>query len=148
MKLRPINVVELILFILFTAGYVFHSAHIPYLSLIIFVVGMLLGCLYWPLGFYTLKAPGVTTVYSTAASLLFACTVTQVMFAMFKWPTHVIIFEIVTAIYLAALLAIVGVYFFKKQKGKFIEFNKGLLIRFAIYLLFLLHAFFKYIPQK
>src|ERR1700755_840888 len=117
MKLRPINIVEIILFILFSAGYFLHSAHIPYLSLMICIVGMVLGCLYWPLGFYTLKAPGVTTVYSTAASLLFACTLMQVMFAMFKWPTHFIVFEIIMTIYLAALLAIVGIYFFKKQKG-------------------------------
>ncbi|MEO6631390.1 MAG: hypothetical protein ABIN13_06695 [Mucilaginibacter sp.] len=148
MKLRAINIIEIILFLLFSLGYIFHSARIPYLNLMIFVVGMLLGCLYWPLGFYTLKAPGVTTVYSTAASLLFASTLIQIMFAMFKWPTHVIVFEIIIAIYLATLLTLVGISFFKKQKGQPIAFDKGLLIRFAIYLLFLLHAFFNYVSKK
>jgi len=148
MKLRPINIVEIILFILFSAGYFLHSVHIPYLSLMVIVVGMLLGCLYWPLGFYTLKAPGVNIVYSIAASLLFAGTLTQVMFAQFKWPTNALVFEIIMVLYLVSLLAMVGIYFFKKQKGQAITFDKGLLARFAIYMLYLLYAFFNYVPQK
>jgi len=148
MKLRRVNVVELILLGLFSAGYLFHSAHIPYSSLMFFVAGMFLGCLYWPLGFYTLKIPGVNIVYSIAAGLLFSVSVVQIIYGLLKWPTFSIIFEVIIGIYAAAILAMCGVYLFKKHKGQTTTFDKGLLIRFAVYLLYVLYAFLNYVPRS
>jgi hypothetical protein len=144
MKLRPINIIEIILFFISVTGCLFHSAHIPYLNLVVFILLMFMGCLYWPLGFYTLRVPGVNIVYSIGAGLLFSVSLVQAMFSILKWPTFTIVFKVIIAIYLIVLLVILGVFVFKKQKRQAIKFDKGLLIRFVIYFLFVLYAFFNY----
>jgi hypothetical protein len=149
MKIRPINVLELILFIVLTTSLLLlrAHAHIPYLTPVVFISCMFLGLLYFPLRFYTLKLPGVSTVYTVGASLLFSVSLVQVMFVILKWPTTGIISKVIIGLYVAAALAGFCAYLFKKQKGQLMTFNKWLLVRFVVYFLFVLYTFLAYAPN-
>ncbi len=142
MKTRAINIAELILLLLFIACAVLHAFHIPFVSWGIIIFGSLLACLYWPLGFYTLALPNVSKGYSMAAGLLFCLSITQVMFFLLRWPANTIILYAINGIYLILALVAFCFYFFDKQNGKPIQFDKALLIRFAVYFLFALYALF------
>lgn len=144
MKIRAINVFEYILFIVFIAGIFLQGGHTLLLSWIIFISGMFLGCLYWPLGFYTLKLPGVNIKYAVAASLLFSCSIVIVIFKVLKWPNPPFTFEILTGIYGVVFLAMSGIYVFTKNKAQPVKFSRSLLARFAAYFLLVLYALFAY----
>lgn len=140
MKLRAINIAESILLILFIVSTVLHAFHVPFVNWGIMILGSFLACLYWPLGFYTLALPNLSKGYSMAAGLLFCLSLTQVMFFLLRWPANTIILYAINCIYLILVFLALCFYFFDKQNGKPIQFNRALLIRFAIYFVFALYA--------
>jgi hypothetical protein len=143
MKLRPINIIEIIAALLFIAGHFLKGAHIPYMGLLSVLGGLTLGVLYFNLGFLTLKSPEISVGNLIAYGLLLGTGVIALIFSAQHWPmaeqylTFCIAFFI-----LLALMRIVFTYLLKQKRV--LTYNKGIAIRYLVILIFMIVALLSY----
>jgi hypothetical protein len=139
MKLRPINIIEIIAVLLFIAGHFLKDAHIPYMGLLSVLGGLTLGVLYFNLGFLTLKSPEISVGNLIAYGLLLGTGVIALIFSAQHWPMaeQYLIFCISFFI-LLALMRIVFTYLLKQKRV--LTYNKGIVIRYLVILTFMILA--------
>lgn len=140
MKLKPVNIIEIILAVLFIAGHIlWTAAHIPYMGLITALSGFILCGIYFYGGFAVLRSPGSSIANGIAYGLAFAMAVDGLLFTFQKWP-YAIFFISLGLILLAALAVIrlIAVYVFKRPK--ILEYNKGIAIRYVLLLALLIYS--------
>jgi hypothetical protein len=140
MKLRPINIFEIVLAILFITGHVLLACmHIPIMGLVTVLSGGILCILYFYLGFITLKSPDVAVVSSILYGVVFGVAVIGLLFTFQHWPYA--IFEITVGLILFIVLAVIrllAVYVFKRPTV--LQRSQGITIRYIVLFVLLLYA--------
>jgi hypothetical protein len=133
MKLRPINIIEIITALLFIAGHLLKNAHVPYMGLISVLSGSILCILYFYLGFLTLKSPEIAVGNLIAYGLSFGIAVIGLIFNFQKWPfSKFYLIVSIVAFLLLALIRIIAVYLLKNDK--ILKYNKGIVVRYLLLL--------------
>ena len=137
MKLRPINIIEIIAGLLFIAGHLLKNAHIPYMGLISVLAGSILSMLYFYLGFLTLKSTDIAKGNLIVYGLSFSIAVIGLIFSFQRWPFAKFYLILSVIIFLLlALIRVVAVYLFKNDK--ILKYNNGIAIRYLLLLVIVL----------
>jgi hypothetical protein len=146
MKIRKINIVEIALFFLFSAGYFLQRSNVMHhWAWVILLFFMLLGILYFPLGFYTLKSPKFSVIYSIIFGMLFSLSLTAILSSLMKVDISIVLLLILIVLYLmAASIQAVSYYFFSKTEGQIIMYDYGITIRYLVFFSFMLYALLTY----
>jgi hypothetical protein len=115
MKIRKINIIEIVLFPLFTASYFFKKAGaIQHYGWVVLVFFFSLGILYFPLGFYTLKSSKFSVVYSILFGVLFSLALTGIFYSLTKWVLTPVV--LLASIIIYFMVAIIQAILFYQQK--------------------------------
>jgi hypothetical protein len=141
MKLKAINVFELILAVLFiTAHILWVSARIPFMGLITVLSGGILAMLYFYGGFIVLRSPGIAVANLIVYGAAFSCAVIGLLFTFQKWP-HAPLFIIIDLVIFAllALVRLLAVYLFKQPTV--LQRSPGVVLRYFTLFILLLYAF-------
>jgi len=80
MKFRVINIIEIILFTIFSVSFILTKSKVYNFGLPAFIFASALAMLYWPFGFYTLKSPGIKVIYSSLFGFLFNIALLSIAF--------------------------------------------------------------------
>lgn len=145
MKIRKINIVEIALFVLFSTGYFLQKTNVAHWGWITLLIFMLLGILYFPLGFYTLKSPKFSVIYSIVFGMLFSLSLVAILFSLMKAVLSIVFLLIFIILYLmAASFQAASYYFFNKTEGQIIMYDYGITIRYLVYFAFMVYALVTY----
>jgi hypothetical protein len=144
-KIRIINIIEIILFISFTVAYILTKTNVVGLQTTTLLLSALLGFLYFPLGFYTLKSTDVGIGYSIGYGFFFAFPLLAVALSLMNMfiSIAIILFLIVTYVMIVSLPAVVN-YLFNKPEGLIIMYNKPFTIRYLALAIFMIYALVTY----
>ncbi|WP_183580735.1 hypothetical protein HDF18_25195 [Mucilaginibacter sp. X5P1] len=133
MKLRPINIIEIITALLFIVGHLLKNAHIPYMGLLSALSGITLAILYFNLGFSSLKSPEIAVGNSIVYGFSFGTAVIGLIFSFQKWPfSKFYLIVSIIVLLLLALIRVIAVYLLKNDK--ILKYNKGIAIRYLLLL--------------
>jgi hypothetical protein len=147
MRIRTINIIEIFLGLVFSISYFLTKYDVAHLIWITFSSAMLLGVFYFPLGFYTLRAPNSNIASSIAAGALYSVSLVVIIFNMLKVDISMILLSLFIIIYPMSFIAAFSFYIFKRQKGQTIQYDNGLIIRGVGLFFYLLFAYYTYKPQ-
>jgi hypothetical protein len=141
MMTNRINKAEMFLLIAFLLCYFFFQAIPVHWRWIVIVIYFLLGALYFPMGFYTLRSPKFKTIYSVFFGILFSITLTAIFFCLLKSALAVILLWLMIAIYfIVAIIQAISFYIFSKTEGQIIMYDLGITIRYLIFLCLMIFA--------
>lgn len=145
MKIRKITILEITLAFLFCIGYFLQKADIAYFGFGLFVIYMILGILYFPLGFYTLRSAKFSIVYSMLFGLLFGLSLTAIFFSLLKVDISVVLLLWSVVFYLmAAAIQAFSFYFIDKREGQIIMYDLGISIRYIIFFILIVSGLLTY----
>jgi hypothetical protein len=138
---NKINIAEIVLLIIFTLSYFFQQSipvHWRWITLLLY---LLLGALYFPFGFYTLKSSKFKASYSVFFGLLFSLAMTAVLFNLMKYAWSILLLWMLIGIYfIVAGMQAISFYIFKKTEGQIIMNDLGITIRYLVFLSLMIYA--------
>jgi len=138
---NKINVAEIILLIVFTLSYFFQQSIPDHWRWVTLLLYFLLGVLYFPLGFYTLKSPKFKVSYSVFFGMLFSLAMTAILFSLLKYAWSIILLWMLIGIYfIVAGMQAMAFYIFKKTEGQIIMSDFGITIRYLVFLGLMIYA--------
>lgn len=146
MRVRKIQILEIVLGLTFICGYFLTKTNIINLHLVTFLATMLLGILYFPLGFYTLKSPDYNIGYSILFGILFSMSLVAIMFSLMKLDISIILILILVVLFLMAAFIQAIVYYFleKKEEAQILFHDKWLTTRYLVFFILMFYALFTY----
>jgi hypothetical protein len=145
MKIRTVNILEIILSVIFIAFYFLKKTDVVNLRWIGFISFMMLGILYFPLGFYTLKSPKLNLIYSVGYGMLFSCSLVSIFYSLLKVDISVVLLMMFIIIFLMlAAIEAAAISLFGQPNGKIIQYDTGLTIRYLVILFFMVYALVTY----
>lgn len=141
MKLNKITIAEIILLTLFIASYLFQQV-IPinwrWVTLLLYA---LLGAIYFPLGFYTLKSSKYKSVYAVLFGMLFALSLTALLFSLLKVVLGIFLLLFLIVIYIMIpIIQAVSFYLYDKKEGQIFMYDFGITIRYLLLLALIIYA--------
>jgi hypothetical protein len=141
MKLRPVNIIEIIVAILFVAGHFLMNARIEYMGLISALSGLILSSLYFYGGIITFKSPGISIGNRIAYGLILGFEVMALVYSFQHWPYARFFLNIGIALFI--ILAIVRtVALYVLHKAEVLNYNKGIAIRYILLLVCMIITLF------
>ena len=146
MKIRVINILEIVFGIIFILSFFITKTGILDLGWVAFLLTMLLGMMYLPLGFYTLKSPNFNIIYSILFGVLFSVSLAAIMLSLMKQDISIILIILMLVIFLmaAGIQAFIFYFLDNKQEGQIIMYNKGITIRYLIFFIFMVYVLVTY----
>jgi hypothetical protein len=146
MKIRTINIIEIFLFLVFALVYFLQNKNITHFGWTLLFLYFLLGILYFPFGFYTLKSPKFGTLYSVLFGFLFSGALTGVFYASMTVGLSVFLLLILIVWYvMAATIPLILKYIFNRSwLPVIIGLDKGITIRCLIYFIYMIYALANY----
>ena len=146
MKIRTINIIETFLFLAFVLVYFLQSKNITHFGWTFLFLYILLGILYFPLGFYTLKSPKFATLYSVLFGILFSTALTSIFYA--SMTVGISVFSLLILIVwfvMAATIPLILKYIFNRPwLPIIIGLDMGITIRCLIYFIYMIYALANY----
>jgi len=146
MKTKVINIVEVILFLSFDLVYFLQSRNIIKVGWTLLILYLLLGILYFPLGFYTLRSSKFDRVYSVLYGLLFSVSLTGVFFAFMNVDLSILLLMLLIVLYImAASVPLILHYILRRDWLPIIIFSdRGTTVRWLVYFVFMIYALYAY----
>jgi hypothetical protein len=146
MKTKVINIVEVILFLSFDLLYFLQSRNITKGGWTLLILYLLLGILYFPLGFYTLRSSKFDRVYSVLYGLLFSVSLTGVFFALMNVDLSTLLLMLLIVVYIMAVSVPLILHYIlgRDWLPTIIFFDRGITIRWLVYFVFMIYALYAY----
>jgi hypothetical protein len=145
MKIRKINILEIVLFLLFSAGYFLQKANVVHSGGLTVTSFLFLGILYFPLGFYTLRSPKFGVIYSIILGTMFSASLCAIFSGLMNAVLSIVVLLIMIILFLMAVsMQALLYYFFKKEEGQIIMYDYGITIRYLVLFAFMLYGLLTY----
>jgi hypothetical protein len=139
--INKINIAEIVLFVVFTLSYFFQESipsHWRWVSLLLY---FLLGVLYFPLGFYTLKSSKFKTIYSVFFGMLFTLALTAILLSLMKVALSIFLLWLSIVLYfMIAGIQAIAFYVYSKTEGQIVMYDLGITIRYLAFLGLMIYA--------
>jgi len=132
MKIRIINIIEIILGAIFCITFLFKNDNSADLMWLNILSAFLLSILYFPLGFYTLKSTMEIHIANLFVyGLLFSLSISSIMLNLMGIEISLILLIIFAGILLAlAIFKFMAVYLVSSDK--FLEYDNSIVIRYLV----------------
>jgi hypothetical protein len=146
MKLRLINIIEFFLALVFITTYFLAKKNVADLAYIAFFDGLLLGSLYFPLGFYTLRSSEYNVVYSIFYGILFSVALIGIIFCLSHIDISILLLFLMLTIFLMAAFFQAVIYYFldNKKDSNVLFYNKILTIRYLLLFILMIYSVVTY----
>lgn len=146
MKLRPVNILEIILASLLIISHLLRD-QTPYCGLATALSGAILAMLYFYGGFFVLKSPGINIGSRIAYGVVFGASIIGMVFSFQSWVfgDFYVILDI-GLLLLLAIIRLIASYPFKNPRV--LAYDKGIVIRYIIIFIILIYAFVTYTPYN
>lgn len=138
MKPKPITIIEFILVFLFVATQFLKYAHVPFMGMIFSLSAGILSMIYFA-GGLSLTSSSTPTGNSFAFGFAFGLTILALLFKFQRWPFGG--FYLILSISALLLLAVVKLIAILAKKPLILPFEKGIIIRYTLFILLLVYAF-------
>ncbi len=146
MKIKAIGIIEIVLFLSFESVYFLQNRNVTNCGWTLLILYILLGSLYFPLGFYTLYSTKFDRLYSSLFGILFSGSITGIFFALINYDLSVLLLMLLIALYvMVAFVPLISYNVFGLHRFPIIVFsNKGITIRWFVYFALMIYALFTY----
>ena len=145
MKIKTGQIIEIVLGLIFVCGYfVFHTSKAA--GWITIVSGMVLGAMYFPLGFITLKSKKYNVGFSMLFGLLFGASVVTILFSLVQSALSVLFLMVLLVFFImvAAIQSLVFYFITKKDEYQILFYDKWLTIRYLALFVLMLYSLITY----
>jgi hypothetical protein len=144
MKLKFINIIEIILGAIFFGTYILKDVQNLDLRWLSILTGFLLSILYFPLGFLTLKSTSnIQLIYRIFYGMVFSFSILSIMLYLMKIEFAILLLIILTASFLfLAIFRVVLVSLF--DNDKVLDFDNGIVFRYLILFGIMIYSFVTY----
>ena len=143
MKIRLINIAEIVSGILLSVGFILTRSFYIDFGWLALIGSFLLSVLYFPFGFFTLRSPNVHVANSVTFGLLFSFSVIGIIFNLMKIDMSLVLLIVMIACFLivAFLRAFVLFLFINVQ---ILNYNNGIAIRYLVLFVYMIYALLSY----
>jgi hypothetical protein len=142
MKLKPINILEITVSLIFIITH-FLKGVLPYMGFATALSGGVLCFLYFYLGRYTFKYPDIQMRYRIIYEYVFAIAVIGMLYCFQGWPYGNFFLTLaITLLLLLTVIRLIAVYLLKKPQV--MPYNKGILIRYTTLFVVSIYAYLTY----
>jgi hypothetical protein len=131
MKIRVINFIEIILEVIFVTSFAITKLQISDLSVLTFFSGLILGLMYFPIGFYTLKSPGIYVLNTIIYGAIFSLFVISILLNSMGIDLSIVILIITLSLYLCvAIFRVQAVYLI--ERPILLDYSNSIAIRYLL----------------
>lgn len=141
MKVRAINIIEVILFAVFSVFFFLTKTKVYNLGWHALILASALAILYCPFGFYTLKTPGIKVIYSSLFGFLFNIALLGISLGALEFGLSALLIMVMLVIYIMAVsLPAIANYLYKYQDAMIIMYDKKYTVRYLLLFCYMIYA--------
>jgi hypothetical protein len=144
-KIKTGQIVEMVLGLMFICGYfLFHAASVA--RWVTSISAMILGTMYFPLGFLTLKSEKYNVGFSIFFGMLFSAAVVTILFGLMQYALSAIFLLGLPVIFLMLAITQALVFYFitKRNEYQILFYDRWLTARYLVLFVLMLYSLFTY----